>query len=211
MKKTTMLVITIALSGASLLAQQAKLAPPVPAVTRFEAPMQAAPDTLVKIFSNLGPASAAYVASGYYVAGPVSALGQSQFMGLPFTPAKNSTAQQLRAAISWNATGANRVRLSLYSDAGGVPGTLLAGPVTKANLPAFGTCCTIVTATIPATALTAGTQYWIVADTVATGTGSDSEDVWNSAPQWIAADVAGGGWFNFVDNNPAGAVYGTIP
>jgi len=212
MKKTTMFVFAIALCSFGLRAQDLKSTKADPSSIRFEEPMQVGPDVLTKIFSNLGSATAAYDASGYYVAGPLSALGSSQSVGLPFKPAKSSHATQLRAAISWNSLGANQVRLSLYSDASGVPGTLLAGPVTKTNLPVFGTCCTVLMATIPSTALTAHTQYWIVADTVTTGTGDDSEDVWDAAPAIIiGADVNAGGWFSFPANVPAGAVYGSIP
>jgi hypothetical protein len=212
MKKTMLFVISLTLCGASLFAEEAKVAPPNPGGTRFVGVGEAVPDTLVKIFSNLGPSTAAYDATGYYVAGPLSVLGSSQSVGLPFKPAKASHAEQIRAGISWNSAGANQVNLSLYSDASGVPGTLLAGPVTVTSLPTFGTCCKLAIANIPSTALTAGTQYWIVADTPTSGTGSDFEGVWDAAPKIIiGADVNAGGWFSFPANVPAGAVYGTIP
>jgi hypothetical protein len=211
MKKATMFVFAIALCGSSLSAQELKSAHSNWQL--FVGPAEEAPAALMKIFSNLGPAETTYTETGYYVAGPASALGESQFIGLPFTPADASHATELEAAISWNSLGANQVNLSLYSDNSGVPGTLLAGPKTVKNLPVFGTCCTLAKAAIPSTALTAGTQYWIVASTPATGTGDDSEDVWNAVYQVsIAGDIAGAGYAAFPANNtPAGAVYGTIP
>lgn len=209
MKTTTICFIALTLCAASLHAQKSTAAP----WTHFTEANAQSPDALVKIFSNLGPSTMAYIANGYYVAGPLSALGSSQFIALPFKPAMASHAMQLRAAVAWNSLGANQVNLSLYNDASGVPGTKIAGPVTVKSLPTFGTCCKVAAGTITSTALTAATQYWIVADTPATGTGSDSEDVWNAVNQLnIAGNVAAGGWFAFAANLiPAGAVYGSIP
>ena len=218
--KTATCIIAITLSGASLFAQRSITIPQY--ATIFEAPAER-PDALVKIFSNLGPSTNAYLPGGYYVLGPNNSLqpGTNQFLGLPFKPAQSSHAQALQAAVSWCSTacsgitsaGANQVNLSLYADNGsGLPGTLLAGPVTVKNLPTFGTCCTIAKASIPSTALTAGTQYWIVADTPASGTGSNSVDVWNSIPQLLGGVNVGGSWFQNQNNlMPAGGVFGTIP
>lgn len=210
MKTATMCIFAVTLCGANLHAQKTTTTPGH--ATEFVKPTEAVPGALQKIFSNLGPPTNAYIANGYYVAGPNSALGSSQSVGLPFVATQNATAEVLAAAISWNSSGANEVNLSLYSDASGNPGTVLAGPVTVRRLPTFGTCCTVAKAVITPTPLTAGTVYWIVADLPSTGTGSDSEDVWDSVAQLnIAADVADAGWFNFAANlTPAGAVLGTL-
>jgi len=55
-----------------------------------------------------------------------------------------------------------------------------------------------------------------VADTTSTGTGSDFLGVWAFVPPsklLVGADLGGGGWFSFqaTVEEPAGAVYGTIP
>ena len=107
-------------------------------------------------------------------------------------------------------SGTKQMIVGLYSDNAGTVGTLLAS-ATVINMGNFGTCCQLAFATIPSTAVSAGTQYWI---------GVTSDDV--NAPDFAgvfessntantAADVAQGGWFSFSNNWPAGAVRGTIP
>ena len=216
MKKTTMFVFAIMLCGASLYAAE-------PKVSRFSGPSpsaavpaEAAPAALKVIFSNLGPSTDAYSdVNGWTLSGPAGSLGFTQFIGLPFTPTANAHVYVVHAALSYNGSGANQVNVSLYSDSSGAPGTRLAGPVTVRNLPAFGTCCTLMQAVFSASvAVTAGTQYWITADTPSTGTGSDFEGVWDfTYPVYLNAYNTGSGWLSF-DEYPywsAGAVYGTIP
>jgi len=215
MRKTGMFVFALALCSASLYAQKPKTVEYGGSV-RFEGPAQEAPATLMKIYSNLGPATSAYSSSAWSLNGPNSAAGLSQFIAMPFTPKANAHVSQVRAALQYNGSGANRVNLSLYSDASGVPGVLLAGPVTVKNLPTYFSCCKLASATFDNVAVTAGTQYWVVADTPAAGTGSDFYGVWAFVPPSklsVGADVGGGGWFSFQASvqEPAGAVYGTIP
>jgi len=179
-------------------------------------PAQSVPATLQKIFSNLGPSTAAYNPyAAWSLNGPASG-GFTQFVSLPFTPAASAHVMLVAAAITYSGSGANQVNISLYSDIGGIPGTLLAGPVTVRNLPTFGTCCKLAYAQFPAgVAVSAGTQYWIVGDTPVTGTGSDLAGAWDFVPpakKTFATDP-GSGWFSSVAaiEEPAGAVYGTIP
>ena len=112
-------------------------------------------------------------------------------------------------------SGANQVNLSLYTDVNGAPGNLLAGPVTVTNLALWGTCCNLTVAIFPPVALTAGNQYWVVADTPLTGTGSDFYGTWDFvAPNlFLLAGDHGSGWsaFDGPNNNSAGEVLGTIP
>jgi hypothetical protein len=102
---------------------------------------------------------------------------------MAFTSQTNATVTQVRAAIQYNGS----------------------------NLPTFYTCCTLAVANFPhgGVPVTAGTQYWVVADTPLSGTGSDFYGVWALAPSGngVAADV-GTGWFAFLAGQPAGAVYG---
>jgi hypothetical protein len=208
MRKTTRFVFAIALLSASLCAQELKTTRWNGGGVRFEGPAQGSPAALQKIFSNLGPATDAYASGGWTLSGPTSGLRFTQFIGLPFTPTANAHVYVVRAAVQYQGSGANQVNLSLYSDASGVPGTLLAGPVTVKNLPTFGTCCTLAEAIF-----TAGTQYWVVANTPTTGTGSDFEGVWDFVPQsYVVGGDFGSGWtpiLVFVQV-PAGAVFGTI-
>jgi hypothetical protein len=85
--------------------------------------------------------------------------------------------------------------------------------VTVTNLPEGGICCTLAVATFTPVAVTGGNQYWVVADTPATGTGSDFEGEWDMVAKVvpIAFDV-GDGWFTRDANDlPASEVLGTIP
>jgi hypothetical protein len=139
MKKThkaVTLAFAIALCGAGLRAQAPKIIGHGGGL-RFEARTQEEPAGLTKIFSNLGPATSAYSADGFIVEGP--AYGDPEFVGMPFTPKADYNVEQLRAAVQYCGSGANQVELSLYSDADGVPGVSLAGPVTVKNLPTFPT------------------------------------------------------------------------
>ncbi len=179
----------------------------------------ALPAGLVTIYSNLGPTTNAYNDSfGELVAGPASVAGLSFAYALPFTPTTNAHVREVRAALSYiNTGGATQVNLSIYSDASGVPGTLLAGPVTLTNLPEFGTCCTLPLAVLTSPlAVTAGTQYWIVADTPNSGTGDDFYGVWEfiyPKPFLQASNVGGFLWsqsFGGMEDAAAG-IFGTVP
>jgi hypothetical protein len=111
-------------------------------------------------------------------------------------------------------SGANQVNLSIYGDSSGVPGTLLAGPVTVTNLPTHGTCCALAVANFSSVGVTGGTQYWVVADTPLTGTGSDFAGGWSEVvrPSIPSAYNRGKGWSpTNSDTLVAGEVLGTIP
>jgi hypothetical protein len=134
---------------------------------------------------------------------------------MPFTPKSNSTVEAVEAAIQYS-SGTNQINLSLYSDASGAPGTLLAGPFTVKNVPTFYTCCKLATASVkPSLSVIAATQYWLVADTPAAGTGSDFEGAWAFVPpSKLSVGVnEGSSWFSFPADveAPAGAIYGSIP
>jgi len=218
MKKPILFLFAIALSGLSLQAQLKTVHKDNPA---FIGAAQAAPAALQKIYSNLGPSTSAYDNDGWELEGPGAYGGSSYYdvIGMAFTPAANATVRQLRAAIQYDASGANQINFSLYSDSGGIPGTLLAGPVTVTNLPTFGTCCTLAIADIsPGVAVTAGVQYWVVVGPPSSGTGSDFVGSWNFIPPPKAnyiegSNVDGDGWFSegVFTSEPAGAVYGTTP
>jgi len=215
MRKTA-IVFAIALCSASLYAQKPKTIEYTGSV-KPQATTMDEPTALTKIFSNLGPSTGAYSADAWLLTGPLSSAGGSQFIAMPFTPKADSHVQQLRAAVQYNGSGANQVNLSLYSDAGGIPGSRLAGPITVTNLPTYFTCCATAVATLhTSVAVTAGTQYWVVADTPTSGTGSDFNGVWGFVPPskvLVGAEENEGGWFSFAagSNEPAGAVLGTTP
>lgn len=176
-------------------------------------PPQEVPAGLKTIYTNLGKGNDAYSATnGWLVAGPNS--GFQEFGGMPFTPKSDAHVSEVRAGLQWGG-GANQVNLSLYVDADGAPGSLLAGPVTVTSLPDFNTCCPLAIADFTPIAVTAGTKYWVVADTPLGGTGSDFFGSWEcvakTGVEW-AQDFHGQGWnLTPSDDLFAGAVLGTIP
>jgi hypothetical protein len=123
-------------------------------------PAEEPPPSLTRIYSNLGSAPYVYNGNiGNEVAGPSSNRVSGVFEALSFTAKVHAHVTVIKAAISY-VRGANQVNLSLYSDAGGVPGAILAGPYTVSNLPTFGTCCALATWNLSTgVAVTAGTRY----------------------------------------------------
>jgi hypothetical protein len=217
-KKISLLVCLLTLCSPVLVAQT-QTHPRIlhaPKNSAVPVPPQDPPPGIQRIFTNLNKSlTDTYNGfDGWTISGPNSSGGTS-FIALPFIPKSNSHAVQIRVPVHYVGSGANQVNLSLYTDADGAPGTLLAGPVTVSNLALWGTCCTLTTASFPPVALTAGTQYWIVADTPLTGTGSDFYGTWDFiAPNlFLMAGDRGDGWSAFygLNNTSAGEVLGTIP
>jgi hypothetical protein len=180
-------------------------------------PPQQRPAGLQVIYGNLGQSQTnLYSTIGWVdVLGPGCSPPGPVFSAMPFTPKSNSHASQIRVPVQYGDVGANQVNLSIYTDSNGAPGALLAGPVTVTNLPNWATCCTLTTASFSPVALAGGSQYWIVADTPASGTGSDFCGTWNyvaRTPPPIAYNQ-GKGWQ--VTSGPvvqlAGEVLGTLP
>jgi hypothetical protein len=201
MKKQRIFALSITLSITSLWSQE-------PQVARV---------TLQKIFSNLGPSTSPYSDEGALVSGPNNTgFTFSEGVALPFTPKTDAHVKQVRAGLQYYG-GANQLNVSLYSDDDGTPGTLLAGPVTVPDLPAVGSCCTLAVATFHSSvAVSSGVQYWVVANTPSSGTGSDFYGTWAYVPPpsaRYATDFNSGGWYLQTPQTeePAGAVYGTIP
>jgi len=159
------------------------------------------PVVIYTIYSNLTSNSTDLYncCSGYIISGVDSTFGYSYAEAMAFTPAHNATIHKVEAGMSWYGDGANQVDISVYSDSSGVPGTVLATG-TATNLQTFGECCALATIKIkPPLLVSAGTQYWIVGDTPANGTGDDSVDVWNAAlggPN-VGYNYDGEGWYSY--------------
>jgi hypothetical protein len=214
-KRTLMFVCLLVLCIPSLFAQSGNNPRAVFTTERsaIRVPPPKTPAGLKKIYSNLGKSKTdLYSNSGWGVSGPFSLYGRAYSVALPFTPKFDSTVKQVQVALNY-ASGANQVNLSIYADAGGAPGTLLAGPVTVTNLPVPGTCCPLVVANFTPVAVTAGTRYWVAANAPLTGLGSDFAGGW----AWVVTDIPiaidyGFGWFpQSADGVTAGEVLGTIP
>jgi len=148
---------------------------------------------------------------GYYVAGPTNGvISGSQWIGLPFkTKTAAVTAKSLQAAIGW-ISGTKQVKLSIYTDAGGVVGTRLGGGATT-TIPDLGVCCALTVVNVPAgIALAASTNYWLVAESSAGG--PDLLGAWQYTNFYNpGGNVSAGGWFTFSNLVPAAKITGTVP
>lgn len=217
--KKTMLVVCL-LAPCHLLFGQAAKTPRSVHTTEKSAihvPGEEIPAALTKIYSNLGSSATDlyYDTDGLPIQGPDENNGYAIFEAMQFTPAADSHVSQVRVAVQYYGVGTNQVDLNIYSDADGVPGTLLAGPAVVKNLADFGTCCTLAIGSFTPVAVTAGTRYWVVANTPATGSGSDAFDIWDTVVQGktLASSVeADGTWYQEPGLLlPAGEVLGTVP
>jgi hypothetical protein len=147
------------------------------------APANFARAKLVTIVSNL----ASYRSGPYWafegspVTGPEGQQGfPENWRAVAFSPSANHTATVIEVAVALD-SGTDGLALSLNRDDKGVPGKAIA-TAQLSNLPAFGTCCTIETATLAKGAsLKAGTRYWVVVST------NDSELTTNAA--WMYNDT----------------------
>ena len=160
-------------------------------------------------FSNIAtkyPNGLYFANSGWTISGPSSAIGEQIWTGVGFTPASNTSAKGITAGVGY-VSGNNSIAISLWSDAGGVPGVELAGG-DATSLPAFGTCCTTVSVSFKKTALTGGTPYWVVV-----GTDANSSNTWaafndettNQLDQGPFAQNQAGTWYDFGDYNVGAA------
>jgi hypothetical protein len=119
------------------------------------------------IFTNLDRTSAELygAGAGVLVTGNSVPFEPEVWEALPFTPKANLHAKTLAAAIAC-VSGTKKVNLGIYSDSGGTVGTLIpGGQNSTTQIPDSGDCCelTIVRLSGAGVALTAGTQYWLVA------------------------------------------------
>jgi hypothetical protein len=102
---------------------------------------------------------------GYAVIGPESksAEGTEQWLATAFTPKANHLATKVEVPVKYY-SGTNGVTVSIYDDAGGVPGKAL-HTWELTNLPSTP-CCTVGTVSYKrGVPLTGGKQYWIVVGT----------------------------------------------
>ena len=114
-------------------------------------------------------------ATYFSIWGNTVAQGGSNFpfqtwVAVAFTPTANATITKLEVSAGRQGGGTAGFELSLYNDAGGIPGT----PIKTAHistLPNYGECCDVAVANDPAgIPVTAGAQYWVVVSTTAEDT-----------------------------------------
>ena len=127
------------------------------------------PSANVTIFSNLDPIfGKLYTAGvGAEVAGSDAQSSSEIWLALPFTPQDDVHAKTLAVAIA-HVAGTKKIVLGVYTDNGGIPGTVLPGGQTSTtDIPESGECCELATARLPGmgVALAGGQQYWLVVST----------------------------------------------
>jgi hypothetical protein len=216
-KTVVPLVCLLALCHLSLFAQTSE-SQPTAEQSAMPAPPEEAPATLTTIYSNLGTSQTHLYddTSGFPIMG-ADFINGPQFTAMPFTPKSDSHVSQVQVAVEYSPGSlTHEVNLSIYGSTEGVPGTLLAGPVTVTNLPAAKTCCTLAVANFTSLAVTHGTQYWVVADTPPSGTGAGFMGVWDGvliASTVVGFDDENQGWTKTTNNafDAAGEVLGTVP
>ncbi len=120
-----------------------------------------------KIFSNF---SRYKLATYFSIWGNTIAQGGSEFpfqtwVAEAFTPTANATVTKIETSAGRQSSGNGGFEIGLYTDAAGVPGTVLQ-TVHVSNLPQYGQCCDVSTANFTTgVQVTAGTQYWVVVST----------------------------------------------
>lgn len=127
-----------------------------------------------------------FATTGRDILGPSNSLSLPQHWGaIPFVPSISARAKTLKAAIQW-VSGTKRVRLGIYNDAQGVPGTLLPGGQGATTLiPTYPSCCDLAVVTLAGRGplLAAGTEYWLVATT-------DNQQAPDFTGKWLDANIA---------------------
>lgn len=211
LKRALSAAFVFTLATGVLLAQDSG---PTVAHTTHNGPIKKAQETpaqLKNIFTNLGLGSVLYNdTTGYYVLGPNNSVGLSeQWIAVPFIAPANAHIGLLQVAVGY-ISGTSRINVGLYSDAGGIVGTLLASGHST-NIPLFGSCCQLVNVSIPSTPVAGGAQYWIAATPDDTN-GPDFTGVFQASNTAVVGyNEEKAGWVALNTNTPAAAAKGTIP
>jgi len=147
--------------------------------------------------------------SGWTVGGPSSVVGQV-WSAIQITPTVTAKVKHVVAGVGY-VTGNNAAELAIYSDASGIPGTML-WSADASNLPVFGsTSTTTVKARVTGVRIKANKPFWVAVQTDTNS--SNTWDAWNDSNTTNAplAQNSGSGWTNF-GSTTAGAVtlYGRV-
>ena len=150
---------------------------------------------LVTIYSNLGTGTNVYngLAGTGVLGRDVPGQPRPEWLAFAFTPTAEHTVTQIQVGVTYS-SGTNEVVMSLNADNGGLPGAALQEWHFQ-NLPAFGTCCTLQTATSAGIPVHQGKQYWLVLRNRAIS--QDTWDVWNNDfnnVQGTFSNNTGQGW-----------------
>jgi hypothetical protein len=172
-------------------------------------------DGSVPVFSNIGtkyPLGLYFCCSGATVSGPDSEIGFQSWPAMQFTPAADVSVTEIDVAVE-RITGTDEIDIGLYTDANGVPGTLLKS-FTATGLQGNGGCCGFAVGRdkqgIP---IAGGTPYWVAVTTDTGATDTFGNWMFNTTDQLDAVPSAvnkGSGWVTNGGAVPAAtfAVYG---
>jgi hypothetical protein len=135
------------------------------------------------VYNNFGPANGGLdynTSIGWTVGNDFS--GDNVAVGETFTASSSGTLSQITLALQYVA-GTNAATVSLTSDAGGQPGSVLESWSVSGLPPEDGNFHTPVTVTdATSQALVAGTSYWVVVTTTA-----------DASLSWMFSNTGGGG------------------
>jgi hypothetical protein len=107
----------------------------------------------------------------------------------------------------WPISGAPISEGMAFTPSGTYTLTQIDVAISLSSLPAYATCCTVETVTPPGSiVLSSGTQYWLVASTIA----SDTMDVWNISSPSVFGLVWQTGFASFSGTVGAFDVLGTV-
>ena len=126
------------------------------------------------LYSTLGPSGEFDTANGYFVDG---SNFFNQVIASPFTVSTTATLTDALLGLGNFAGSNNPIMLFVESDAGGMPGTILGSLTQVGVIPPFQTNSLTMFTADSSLVLTAGTNYWLVAQEIDPGT----EQVWNFA------------------------------
>jgi PEP-CTERM motif-containing protein len=159
-------------------------------------PLFARADTV--LYNNLGPGNSYNCCIGWTIG-----IGFTQ--GDQFTASATANLSSIDIALAYASGPTNGDIVSLYTDAGGMPGTLLE-QWTATNLPNFGTTSNspIVLTSTNHPLLMAGNQYWLIASPI----DQNSNNPWN----WNDTGAVGNHYVNgsvSLNTQGAFAVFGT--
>ena len=89
-----------------------------------------------------------------------------------FTPTADATVTKIEVSAGRQGGGFAGFEIGLYSDAGGIPGTVLKSVhIPGSKLSIYGQCCAVTTANLGAgVKVKAGTQYWVAVTTTPSDT-----------------------------------------
>jgi len=151
----------------------------------------------ILIYSDMGsPGNYSYQSSdGYLVSGPTASVPPSPIAvsdASPFTASGNFSVGEIDVGLS-NVAGTETADLSVWTDAGGTPGTQIGSTYQLTGLPVNGSCCAVASVTgITGINLISGDTYFVVI----TAGASDTYDAWNFA------NTAMGSFDQQTDNGP---------